>query len=441
LIEETAGLLESDTAAQRLRRFIDQRLTSPWFMPLVGAILGFAAAKATRQTASRMVLSVLLATAFFALLRTLWLSRRQEMTRVSLTAEGRVALWAALALWLLALNTGSSLLYVLVAMVLGLLIAARLAAELGLRGLKLRRLSPESAPYNQNVSVELQLRNDRRFLPALGLIVDDECALDLGSEKARTFFPWIGARSTEKVCYPLRFKRRGRWPLELLDVRSADPLGLVEKSSPVRFPTSILVWPRCFVLDAAWMSRLQGVGDSGRQRLLGAEDRDRVRSLRSYFPGDSPRSVHWRLSARFQKIIVREFERPEPRRYLIIVSGYQGQARDNLDLACSLAASILEALTRSSGSVALFTGNGPALQSNSEDSLHAALDLLAELEPDSPDIASRNGVSEMNGFQRILVSPLPGTEASGLALRIGASHVISVADGLETWGRWLDGEP
>lgn len=47
----------------------------------------------------------------------------------------------------------------------------------------------------------------------------------------------------------------------------------------------------------------------------------------------------------------------------------------------------------------------------------------------------------MSGYQKILVSPLPDTEASRLALRIGASHVISVADGLENWGRWLDGEP
>jgi uncharacterized protein (DUF58 family) len=57
----------------------------------------------------------------------------------------------------------------------------------------------------------------------------------------------------------------------------------------------------------------------GTRPARGVVDGDSVRSVREYVPGDSPRVVHWALSARHGRLVVRELEPVEEPEQVVVV--------------------------------------------------------------------------------------------------------------------------
>src|SRR5690606_37788608 len=133
------------------------------------------------------------------------------------------------------------------------------------------------------------------------------------------------------------------------------------------------------------------------------ERRDAVRLLREHRPGDDPRQVHWRSSARRGTLVVREYERAEPRHTLVVLElvlapGAQVEPeldpaeRRRLEAAQLLAASLVAAEVREGRAVALalagdathllLPGHGPARTA-------AARRAIAQLAPAAdPDLAA-----------------------------------------------------
>jgi uncharacterized protein (DUF58 family) len=70
-------------------------------------------------------------------------------------------------------------------------------------------------------------------------------------------------------------------------------------------------------------------------------------SVREYRPGDPMRHVHWALTARHGRLMVREFEEERTRRLVVVVDTErdEGDAWTPLDRCCSVAASVLDAAT------------------------------------------------------------------------------------------------
>ena len=70
-----------------------------------------------------------------------------------------------------------------------------------------------------------------------------------------------------------------------------------------------------------------------------------VRGVRPYRPGDSPRDVHWRTTARRNSLMVREYDSTEPLDLVLVVEAWvpvtpAAADRDRLEGAISLAASV-----------------------------------------------------------------------------------------------------
>ena len=101
--------------------------------------------------------------------------------------------------------------------------------------------------------------------------------------------------------------RRGWQPLPRLRLWSTWPLGLFRAWSWLHPQHSVLVWPR--------------PESAGPPPLLPGDARERLRpqageelaALRDYRRGDAPRHIAWKASARHHDLLVKDFERPEPR--------------------------------------------------------------------------------------------------------------------------------
>jgi uncharacterized protein (DUF58 family) len=111
----------------------------------------------------------------------------------------------------------------------------------------------------------------------------------------------------------VRLPGRGAHTWGPLVVSSGHPFGLVRRRFVLSGPVEVLVLPRPARLDRDRLRRqLRGIdprGERVRRRGWRHETAQAdFHGLRPFRPGDSPRWIHWRTSARRGELMVREFE-------------------------------------------------------------------------------------------------------------------------------------
>ncbi|MDR1692360.1 MAG: DUF58 domain-containing protein [Oscillospiraceae bacterium] len=113
---------------------------------------------------------------------------------------------------------------------------------------------------------------------------------------------------------------RGIHTLKLADLRVTDPFCLVTnkltKRKDLPDPLTLTVLPRLIPLPDSWKERLDPRGAGG--PFAQSSDEPAVDS-RQYRYGDSPRRIHWKLTARQRELMVRQYESEEKRRLLVIL--------------------------------------------------------------------------------------------------------------------------
>lgn len=123
---------------------------------------------------------------------------------------------------------------------------------------------------------------------------------------------------------PVQFLTRGRHQLPDLEAASGYPFGLVQLTRPLITGGEVVVLPRLGQVDVPafrrWLIRTTAATDVSRRLFRKAAPTDGdLRGVRPYRPGDSPRDLHWRTSARRDQLMVREYDRASPLNLLIVV--------------------------------------------------------------------------------------------------------------------------
>jgi uncharacterized protein (DUF58 family) len=165
------------------------------------------------------------------------------------------------------------------------------------------------------------------------------------------------------------FPRAGRYTLEPLRARSTFPFGLAMKSITLAPAGDIIVFPKPARVDGdrlrdwlfrAWMGR-----EEERRKIRRVVEREaEVHGLRDYRAGDSPRRVHWKATARRNRLTVREYEDAAPPRLLVIVDPWLPKKpkpadRKRLEALMSLAAGVCREWRRGAGAKLALVMAGP----------------------------------------------------------------------------------
>jgi len=142
---------------------------------------------------------------------------------------------------------------------------------------------------------------------------------------ARSWFvPGLPAGQTALTSVERVYHRRGRYPVPAIEAVSGYPFGLAQFTRPLTDVGGILVLPPIGTIDVTqmrrWMVR-SGTGDARTSRPSARHapaDGD-LRGVRPYRPGDSPRDVHWKTTARRGTLMVREYDALAPLDLVLIV--------------------------------------------------------------------------------------------------------------------------
>lgn len=113
----------------------------------------------------------------------------------------------------------------------------------------------------------------------------------------------------KKILFEIKCHCRGVYELSVDVIELNDFLGLFKMRREVNTKEQLLVYPRVnefFKLPPAL--NLQVKADSSRGSTL--EDLTDIADMRQYRPSDSLRKVHWKLSAKRQELIVKNYQMP-----------------------------------------------------------------------------------------------------------------------------------
>ena len=174
----------------------------------------------------------------------------------------------------------------------------------------------------------------------------------------QAFFPGFQTGPEQQATVSIRLGRRGLYRFGPLLAMTEAPFGLYRAEQTQTEPNSDLwVLPSLGRFTNAWRMRRPANRDAGSARRVGTgQEFFGVREWRS---GDSPRSMHWRASARHRQWIVRQFADSQMRCVTILLDLFmeeedttkftaeqQRRHREPIERAISMAATLLADLYR-----------------------------------------------------------------------------------------------
>ena len=241
-----------------------------------------------------------------------------------------------------ATNTMSGWLYALSGGSLALLGVAAVLPGKSLRSLEVRRRTIEPVSAGDRITVELEIENRARE-PKTLLQVVDILPFVLGEPIVRPI-EVIDPNSIYRDTYYLEVRQRGVYRWQEVNLRTAAPLGLFWCRRSRRAKAVAVVYPQVLPLSTCPIIDRIGQEDSpqfyNRSRSQTATE-GLTRNLRPYRHGDPTRLIHWRTSARYGELRVRELEVAAGGQEIIIaLDSAQAWQPEEFERAVTVAASL-----------------------------------------------------------------------------------------------------
>ncbi len=211
-----------------------------------------------------------------------------------------------LLLFIIAAFLRVDLFFYIVYLFAGLAVLTHWWTRRALGALTFQRVYQNHAFLDESVPVKLTVRNTG-WLPVPWVRLHESLPIALISPAfvRRAVALWPG--ETVDLEYRLDCRRRGLYRVGPLSINAGDVFGFGEAEMAETGPSLLTVFPRIIPLTKLGLpSRSPFVSLPHRQRLF--EDPARVRGVRPYQVGDSPRHIHWTASASLGDLVVKQYE-------------------------------------------------------------------------------------------------------------------------------------
>ncbi len=197
-----------------------------------------------------------------------------------------------------AINTGNNLLFLVVSGLLAFMSISGIAGMLNLTGLSPQLLAPEELFAGAFSPFRLMLNNRKRYLPSFLLSV--ECQ---GGQKS--LIPYLATSSHTDSTVSLRFPRRGLHSVGRVVITSPFPINFFVRYVSFDLDDEVVVFPRLLPSEIGGAG--VGSGYSGHSRLNSRGIDGELERIAPYSGREPLKMIHWRLSARGDELLVKEF--------------------------------------------------------------------------------------------------------------------------------------
>ena len=306
------------------------------------------------------------------------------------TRDGWWCLLVAVGLGVAAINTGNNLLDLLVSALLALIVVSGIFSEQAMRGLALSAIVPEEIYSGRPALFGAALVNRKRWLTSYSITVEllSPGARTLESGSRFIYFRRIEAGVERFATWEETLPRRGRQRLTGVRITTRFPFGLFVKAGRPALSDEVLVFPQVWPIPAESLRRRGDTGDAAARRRGRGND---LYNLRGYRPGDDPRFIHWRSSAKTESLMVRELEADTSHDTRLVLVGRGTPGAEALETGLSEAASFAVALIRAGAGVELIGPDLVVPLGHGRPHLRRVLAALALYEPAGPGSGATAG--------------------------------------------------
>lgn len=166
---------------------------------------------------------------------------------------------------------------------------------------------PQGSLYSgDNLTIEYTIQNSG-FFPISHIEIQNHLLENLANDKFPATFISLNKKQSYTEKKTVVLGRRGYYETGDIYIIISDIFGLFSIKKTISSQISLLVYPKVIKLPAFSMSISQQLGE-----LLipnsNFYDQSTIKNLREYRYGDPIRAIHWKLSAKIDSIIVKEYE-------------------------------------------------------------------------------------------------------------------------------------
>ncbi len=331
------------------------------------------------------------------------------------TTSGWVLIALSMGIGMAAYNTSSNILFMTLAILLSSLILSGVLSILNFKGTRWRLHFPVHFRAGEPARLQVEVENEKKLLPTYGIwfnIQTDEM------KKADRIYleNRLDPQKDTRLDWLYTPPRRGVIRVEISGIESQYPFGFLRKTIGNETKREVRVWPER--IDYGWTppsgQETHLKGHYLRKLGTGAD----LISLRDYKPGDPPRQVHWKASARLGQLMVRENADEAHSGFVLFFETAASLWRneEQFERLCRLAASIAEDLYRDGRLLGVAINDEPLMVIRRINDLHLFMDRLSEVEPEDhykpgPDPMGSHVISFKPDGERGLFIFISGNES------------------------------
>ena len=241
------------------------------------------------------------------------------------TSGGGVFLVIIVVVGFAAWNTGNNLLFLVFSLLCSTLFVGWMAARTSLRDLTVSARFPDHIFAAEAAPVIVTLRNNKRVLPSLSVLVEARGPGHEGEEKRRrrhikrvlAYFSYVPHRSAAEQRVEQLFPTRGHVLIDGFELSTRFPFGFFRRRRRLRARNvDIVVYPKPEVISDELHLLPMYAGRMPAMRRGAGHD---LFSMRDYQPQDDLRHIDWKATARSRRLTVREFTSEDEKRITIVL--------------------------------------------------------------------------------------------------------------------------
>lgn len=219
-------------------------------------------------------------------------------------------------LFLAGTTAQASWLFVLAAGVLGLVVGSLFFTH-NLKQAEVARSTPRRARVGDDLRLGYTIRNDgRKAIPLTRLDDGFGAFADTGVLIER-----LKPGESAHVELVRSAARRGVFSSGTVTLTCGAPFGLTKSRRTIELPTNLTVVPRWVEIRSFPILEPSSFPSDVLHERARTGAGEEFIGVRDYRPGDPPRSVHWRSTARAGHLVVREFEEEVASRVALVLAG------------------------------------------------------------------------------------------------------------------------
>ncbi len=195
-----------------------------------------------------------------------------------------------------AVNTGNNLLYLLVSALLGFMSVSGVLGKWNLGRIDVRFLPADEIYDGLPTLLGIELINRRRWLPIflMEIMVADK----------PLFFPLVDPQQGRQKSLEITLAGRGRQQLPEVTLRSRFPVNFFIRSQGLTLDQEVTVFPA--PQPCPDLRQIAPGGGQGTQQNWQKGYEGDINRIRDYQGGEPLKSIHWKLSARHDRLKVKE---------------------------------------------------------------------------------------------------------------------------------------